>query len=66
MLWASSPTTATLSCVGGEQPHDVRLQVIGVLIFVDHDDSGKICEKPVAHVLVIGEQILQLGQADRS
>ena len=45
----------------GEQPDDFRLQVIGVLIFVDHDEAVSVGE-PLAHFGVIGQQVAQPGQ----
>ena len=44
-----------------QQTDDLRLQVIGVLVLVDHDEAIDVGQA-LAHLGVIGQKIAQLGQ----
>jgi hypothetical protein len=45
----------------GEQPHDVGLEAIGVLVFVDHDEAVGLGQ-PLSRRLVSFEQLLKLNE----
>src|SRR5262249_41934210 len=46
---------------GGQQPDDLRLKSIGILILVDHDELVNL-GKPAAHLFMSAKKIFQLGQ----